>query len=179
MSATKDDIAAVFERHAERFGYSKTTLDEVATELHISKKTIYAHFDGKADIYGYIVARMADRERRRMAAEVAELPTYRAKVETLVRYILGMSRAHIVETDEAEWMQEYEIAADAFRTANGDLLRELVAKGMEAGEFPKGDPRLVERMLAAMIVEYVLMVRAEPGFDRDGELVERISRFVG
>ena len=114
-----------------------------------------------------------------MAGEIADLPTYRVKVQTLVRYILGMSRAHIVETDEAEWMQEYEIAADAFRTANGDLLRELVAQGMEAGEFPKGDPRLVERMLAAMIVEYVLMVRAEPAFDRDDEFVERISRFVG
>jgi len=37
----------------------------------------------------------------------------------------------------------------------------------------------VEKMVAAMILEYVVMVNSDPGYDRDEELVERIVRFVG
>ena len=33
--AQKDEIARVFERHLSRYGYAKTTLDEVAREMHI------------------------------------------------------------------------------------------------------------------------------------------------
>ena len=175
----KEQIAETFERHVTRFGYGKTTLDDVARELHISKKTIYVHFDGKREIYEYVVQRRADQERRRMRALVAQLPTNRERVETLMRFVISSARAHIAETTEAEWLQEYEIAADAFKKAHGDLLRELVEAGMGAGEFPNGDSGLVEKMVAAMVVEYLIMVNAQPEYDRDDELMERILRFVG
>jgi AcrR family transcriptional regulator len=179
MSVTKQQIAEVFTKHIERFGYAKTTLDDIAREMHISKKTIYVHFDGKRDIYAFIVERQADQERYRMKAGIAELPTYRAKVETLMGFVIGSARGHIDETSEAEWLQEYEIAADAFRKAHGDLLRELVSAGMAAGEFAAGDAALVEKMVAAMVLEYLLLVNADPEYDRDAELLERILRFIG
>jgi AcrR family transcriptional regulator len=149
VSVTKERIAEVFGKHVERFGYAKTTLDEVARELRISKKTIYVHFDGKQDIYAHIVAGEAAREQARMRAAVASQPTYAARLEMLMRFVLGSARAHINETSESEWLQEYEVAADAFRKAHGDLMRELVSAGMEAGEFRGGDPELVEKMVAA------------------------------
>jgi len=179
VNATQQRIAEVFERHVNSHGYAGTTLDEVARELKISKKTIYVHFDGKRDIYAYVVARQAKREKARLAATVATLPTYAARVEAAMRYVLSSARAHIAETSEDEWLSEYEIAADAFRKANGDLLCELVQGGMDADEFRAGDATLVEKMVGAMIIEYLLLVNADPAYDRDTELVERISRFVG
>ena len=80
----KEQIAETFERFVGRLGYAKTTLDEVARELHISKKTIYVHFDGKREIYAYIVERQATAEQRRLRAMVAELPTHRARAEALL-----------------------------------------------------------------------------------------------
>lgn len=175
----KDLIAETFERHVAKVGYAKATLDEVARELHISKKTIYVHFDGKREIYERIVERRADQERLRMKALVAQLPSDRQRVETLIRFVLSAARAHIEETSEAEWMQEFEVAGDAFRKAHGDLLRELVLDGMASGEFVEGDAELVEKMVAAMILEYLVIVNADPGYDRDDELMERILRFIG
>jgi len=175
----KEQIAETFERHVARFGYAKTTLDEVARELHISKKTIYVHFDGKREIYEFIVQRQANQERLRMKAFVSQLPGNRERVEALTKFIISSARAHIAETTEDEWMQEYEVAADAFKKAHGDLLRELVSDGMEAGEFAPGDPGLVEKMIAAMVVEYLVIVNGDPAYDRDEELVERILRFIG
>jgi len=177
--ATKQEIADVFEKHVSRFGYAKTSLDEVARSMHISKKTIYVHYPGKRELYGYIVEQQAALQKAQLKSSIAELPDNRAKVEALVKFVISSARTHINETTEDEWMQEYEIAADAFCEANGDLIREFVSAGMSAGEFPVGDAELVEKMVAAMILEYVVMVNSDPGYDRDEELVERIVRFVG
>ncbi len=178
MNETRQRILEAFERHVDSQGYSKTTLDEIARELKISKKTVYVHFDGKRDIYANIVARQARQMKMQLAASVALLPTYAARVESAVRSLLDVARDHIAWTGEDEWLREYEIAADAFRQANGELLRELVQGGMDAGEFRTGDASLVEKMVVAMIVEYLLLVNADPSYDRDIELLERIVGFI-
>ena len=175
----KEQIAETFERYVARLGYAKTTLDDVARELHISKKTIYVHFDGKREIYAFIVERQAAEEQRRLRSLVAALPNQRAKAAQLLRFVLRAARDHIAETTEDEWMQEYEIAADAFRKANGDVLREVVAEGIASGEFVPGDADLAEKMIAAMVLEYLVIVNATSEYDRDDELVERILRFIG
>jgi AcrR family transcriptional regulator len=179
VNQTQQRIAEAFGAQVARVGYAKANLDDVARELRISKKTIYVHFDGKRDIYAHLVEEQASAERARLKAAVADLPTCAAKVETLMRSVIGSARAHVERTTREEWLQEYEIAADAFRKANGDLMRELVQDGMAAGEFPAGDAVLVEKMLAAMIVEYLLMVNADETYDRDDELVGRMLRFIG
>jgi AcrR family transcriptional regulator len=179
MSAAQQEIAEVFRRRVEEVGYTRATLDDVARSLKMSKKTIYVHFDGKQDIYAYIVERQAAREKARLAAMLATLPTYAARVEAAVRIVIDMGRRHVQETEPEDWLAEYEVAADAFRKANGDLIRELVQAGMDAGEFPEGDARLVEQMVTAMIVEYLLAVRADPSYDRDAELLRRIRGFIG
>lgn len=177
--ATKQEIADVFEKHVTRFGYAKTSLDEIAKAMRISKKTIYAHFPSKRELYGFIVEQQAAQQKAEILASLASLPTNRAKVEALLKVVISSARAHIDETTEAEWLQEYEIAADAFRRANGELMRTFVADGIVAGEFPAGDAELVEKMVAAMLLEYVVLVNADPAYDRDAELMERILRFIG
>ncbi|MHB8050855.1 MAG: TetR/AcrR family transcriptional regulator [Coriobacteriia bacterium] len=176
--STMQQIAETFEKLVGRVGYDKATLDDVAREMHISKKTIYVHFDGKRDIYAHIVARQAAREKMRLAAAVATLPTYTARVEAVVGFVLKSARGHINETGRDEWMREYEIAADAFRQANGELLRELITAGIEAGEFSAGDPAFIERMVAAVILDYVVMVNEDPTIDHDSELLARILKFL-
>jgi AcrR family transcriptional regulator len=178
MNETQQKIAEVFERHVVANGYDKANLDDVARELRISKKTIYVHFEGKHDIYEHVVARQARQMKLELAASVALLPTYAARAEAALRAILEVGRGHIMRTDREEWLREYEIAADAFRQANGELIRELVQGGMDAGEFRRGDAGLVERMVSVMLVEYLVMVNADPGFDGDAELLERISGFI-
>lgn len=176
--STKQQIAEVFEQLVGRVGYDRATLDDVARAMRISKKTIYVHFDGKRDIYAHVVAEQAAREKMRLAAAVATLPTYGERVEAVLRSVLQSARAHIDETGRDEWMREYEVAADAFRQANGELLRELVEAGMSAGEFSEGDPVFIERMVAAMVLDYLVMVNEDPSVDHDAELLERILKFV-
>lgn len=179
MAVTKDAIADVVERHVARFGYAKTTVDDIAAELGISKKTLYVHFASKRDMYAYVVARMARLSRSQMAAAVAGAPTSREKVGRLLEMVIGMARAHIAETSETDWRGEYEVAADAFVEATGSLFEDLVAEGIARGEFAVTDARLARRMFAAMVLEYTLMVREDPAFDRDSELAAAALRYLG
>jgi len=179
VSGMQQQIAEVFRRRVEDVGYARATLDDVARAMKISKKTIYVHFDGKQAMYAYVVERQAAEERRRLSVLLSALPSFRAKLEAALRMVIDMGRRHVEETERQEWLAEYEVAADAFRKAIDDLLRELVQSGMEAGEFAKGDARLAEKMISAMVVEYLLEVREDVGYDRDDELLERILRFVG
>lgn len=178
MSTTKQQIAEVFERRVGEVGYDRTTLDDVSREMHISKKTIYVYFDGKGDIYSYVVARQAAREKMRLAASVATLPSCAARVEAVVSFVISSARAHIAETSRDEWLREYEIAADAFAQANGELLRELIAAGIEAGEFSDGDPGFLERMVRVLVLDYLTAVNEDPALDHDAELTRRILKFL-
>lgn len=176
----RERIADVFERRVETCGYAGAVLDDVAREMRISKKTIYAHFSaGKREIYAYVVERIAREQRARMHSAVKRLTTNRAKIQALLEMLLSMGRGHIAETSTAEWLAEYEIAADAFRKANGELLRRYVRKGMESGEFAAGDPEFAESMIAAMMLAYLMLVNEDPAYDRDEELIERTLGFIG
>ena len=46
------------------------------------------HFDGKRDIYAYVVARQAQQMKMQLAASVALLPTYAARLESVMRSML-------------------------------------------------------------------------------------------
>ena len=179
MAVTKDQIADVVEKHVARFGYQKATVDDIAADLGISKKTLYQHFDTKRDMYAYLVQRLARQNKLEMTAALTDLPTYRKKVRALVSMVLTMARAHILETSEADWRGEYEVAADAYREATGSLLEELVERGIGEGEFAVRNVGLARRMLGAMFIEYTLMVREDPSYDLDEELQAGIARYLG
>lgn len=178
VNIIRQRIAEVFRRRVEEVGYTGTTLDDVAKALRISKKTIYAHFSGKREIYAHVVEQEAAREKARLTAAVATAPTCVARLETVLRLVLDSGRRHVEQTGRTEWLAQYEVAADAFRKATGDLIRDLVQEGMDSGEFSRGDAGLVERMLTAMMVDYLLIVRDDRSYDRDEELLERLIRFV-
>lgn len=179
VNDTKRRIVEEFERRMAEDGYEGTTLDAVAAKLHISKKTIYVHFGGKRDIYASLVAEQARREKQRLAAAVADLPTAPERTAVILTLVLEAARQHISEVGVEEWMREYDVAADVFRAAYGELLAEAFEEGVRAGVFTDGDAVLVTRMVTALMVDYVVAVRENPTLDRDEEIVDRVMGFLG
>jgi len=179
MPATKDQIADTFMRHVERFGYGKASVEEVASELGISKRTVYQHFSSKRDLYAYVVDRIGDSEEARLRGALESEPTYRAKMLRFLTLVVGGMRAHIAETSKADWMQEFEIAYDAMARAYGAVGVELVEKGAAAGEFEFGDGQLADGLIGAMVTHYGTLVREDTTYDRDEVLVAAVMRMLG
>lgn len=80
----KDKILATVAQLINRYGLKKFTVDEVATTLRISKKTIYQYFSGKDEmIHEYFVANL-ESEKQNMDRAMREAEGFRNKLYALV-----------------------------------------------------------------------------------------------
>ena len=179
MPATKDQIADTFQRHVERFGFGKASIEDVAAELGISKRTVYQHFSSKKEIYAYVVERIAAEQRVQLESAISHVPGYAAKMERFLTLVVGGMRGHIQATSKADWMQEFEVAYDAMAGAYGAIGTELVAAGHEAGEFTFADARLANGLIGAMVTHYGVLVREDRDYDADEAVVAAIMRMLG
>lgn len=72
MSDVKEDILNSAKKHFDRFGYKKTTLDDIARDMKISKKTIYEHFEDKEDLFVSLFIRETLLARNRIFEEIPD-----------------------------------------------------------------------------------------------------------
>src|SRR5260370_35966765 len=56
-----ETILAAAERAFLASGFGAVTMDAIAREAGVSKATVYAHFTGKEELFGAIVARLSER----------------------------------------------------------------------------------------------------------------------
>src|SRR3954452_1306794 len=76
-------------RHLFAYGYSALTMDELAHELGMSKKTLYLHFPGKDAIVGNIIEEIGGNLRAELEAVLVQpklsfAQKLRAVVDTVV-----------------------------------------------------------------------------------------------
>ena len=72
MPATQDEIASKFLEMAFRYGYRRTSIEDVARALRISKKTIYDYFPSKEALLVYALELSASEQRRRVESMLTE-----------------------------------------------------------------------------------------------------------
>jgi AcrR family transcriptional regulator len=68
---TRDVILDAMERLLARYGYKKTTMDDVAREAGIGKGTIYLHFPSKEEVALSSIDRVVERVQERLRALAA------------------------------------------------------------------------------------------------------------
>ena len=51
----REQIACAARKRFEVYGFSKATMEEIAEDLHISKKTLYKNFSSKEDLVRFVV----------------------------------------------------------------------------------------------------------------------------
>lgn len=182
MPATKDEIAQLFWRHVEHYGFSKTSVEEVARELGISKTTVYQHFSGKDDILRYVIEGAAKGEAERMEREFAAIPTYWGRIEKLIREdVLQQTRDWLDRYQETEARNQFELGGRIARAAYHSLMVGWVTKGAEAGEFRpiSGDAELTARFMGAVALDATELIREDRTRDIDDAVIEAARRLFG
>ena len=117
----REKILNVVAQLINRYGLKKFTVDEVATTLRISKKTIYQYFSGKDEmIHEYFVANL-ESDKQNMDKAMQEANGFRNKLYALVHtnrcyglpiFVMGEAKQFYPEEwAEIESLRKYKLAA--------------------------------------------------------------------
>src|SRR5262249_2772619 len=82
---TRNRILDAAERLIARLGYQKTTVDDIAAEARISKRTIYLHFPSKEEVALVTIDRIAERLNERLRAIARGTGTPAARLREMLR----------------------------------------------------------------------------------------------
>jgi AcrR family transcriptional regulator len=181
MPATKDEIAERFWRHVEHYGFAKTSVEEVARELGISKTTVYQHFSSKDEILRYVIQNAAQHEADLVEKEYAGLPTYWDRFEKLVRErVVQSTRDWLDRFQETEARHQFEFGARVYGQVYDTLVQRWAAEGAEAGEFHLigGDVLLTARFIGSVLQFAIAQTRADRDRQIDDAVVEAVRKLL-
>jgi AcrR family transcriptional regulator len=85
MKEAKDRLLEIAKERFERFGFKKTTMDEIAMDARVSKKTIYENFKNKEDLFAALFMKEALAARKYVLKELAK---YTDPLEKIKEYLL-------------------------------------------------------------------------------------------
>jgi AcrR family transcriptional regulator len=178
MSIQKNEIADVFQKYFNQYGMKKTSVDEVAKELRISKKTIYQHFSTKEEAFYFVISRIADQYRASMEAKLVGKATREERLVGLVKLIFAESRPWLKKNKAFEFKYKYEIAQLAFQDSYSALIHKWVEEGMQAGEFPKKPVGMSVRFFRGILAESMGALAEDPNADIEESAVEAVIKIL-
>ena len=148
MPASRDEIALTFLGLAFRYGFRRTSVEDVARALRISKKTIYDHFSGKEAMLEYALELAALEQRRRVESLLTET-TALGRALQVTRIALTDARAGFAQHPGVE-LVDPGLQAQVNDRVYGPLVRGLLEEGVAAGEFRVADVELTIRFVQAV-----------------------------
>lgn len=187
MTKTKDPVRGRIIANAEALffsrGFSGVTMDRIAAELGISKKTLYQHFDSKHQLLYAVVSRlMAESERFIKALTEDPKLDYFQRVAGLVEHISrrtsGISRDFMQDLQKSapEMWEEINQFRQKKIYHNFGL---LVRKGARAGLIrPEIDPDLLMQMYAVLVQQMINPQALAHSAYSPGQLMKAIVELV-
>jgi AcrR family transcriptional regulator len=136
----KQRIVEVASRRFRQIGISKVTLDEIATELGMSKKTMYKFFPSKEELLEAIVHEMMNGLRTKVEEIVASNKSFAEKLPEilghLARQICTTSKQFLIDLQRfmpALWKEMDQFRRERILTN----VRQLFTQAKEEGVFRK------------------------------------------
>ncbi|WP_037151816.1 TetR family transcriptional regulator [Rhizobium freirei] len=159
--ARQDNIARILEA-AERlfrhYGYSKTTVADIARDLGMSTANIYRFFSSKVEIHQALCGRMLQQSYQ-MAFNIRNQPL--SASDRLRAYTMGQYKMTLETMLDEQKVHEMVIVAierdwhviEKHIERMQDLVAEIIGEGIAAGEFAEQDPHVAAKCFAAATVD--------------------------
>lgn len=158
-----------------------TIVSDVASELHISKKTIYKYFKGgKEDALYYFFHKIAEVYKDEVENKLDNRDNYREKVAVLIREIIKQGKPYVQQNvaDTDDYMVENQIVGQAFRDVYEDLLKNLIIGGIDSGEFEATNTRLMITFIYGMLLESMKIIHENPAVDIERDLIAAVLKLL-
>ena len=129
-----------------RYGYKKMTMDDLAEQARVGRRTIYLHFPGKEEVALATVERRMDRlvaHLEALSAAASLSPGERLRALLVGRVLFLFDAAQELSQSYDEMMTAlrpvYMPRRERYMRAEGQVLAEVLAEGVRCGEFAAVD----------------------------------------
>ncbi len=166
----KDDVSEVILNSAKtifaRYGFKKTTMDEIAQAARKGKSSIYHYFKSKEDIFKAIVEKESDVLSAAIAkainAENTSEKKIRAYVLTRMKVINNLTNLYSALKDE--YLEHYSFIENVrvkYDTEEVNTIKGILKTGVEEGDFKIEDINLTAFALVTALkgLEYPLFIK--------------------
>lgn len=174
MVVQKDDVRKKIVQEASRiftrFGYRKTTMEEIAFASRKGKSSIYYYFKSKEEIYKAVVEKEANELKEELRVEVSR---YTDPIEQLKSYILFRMHkikmlTNFYDALKSEYLSHLEFIEKIRKKFDQDeikIVKQILQNGIGSGKFNIEDPELsaVAIVTAMKGLEIPLFIRKEHG----------------
>src|SRR6266853_858969 len=152
-----ETVLAGAERAFLASGFGAVTMDAIAREAGVSKATLYAHFTGKEELFGAIVARLSERRFGGFSVEALDPVDVEASLGAIAHRFLdlilspeaiALNRIIIGEVTRFPVLAQVFWAAGPERTKA--QIEAFLRRAAETGSLAVPDPRLAAEQFAAL-----------------------------
>lgn len=182
--AVSETILAAALRRFEQFGYSKTTMAEIAADCDMSAANIYRYFENKLEI-GAQLARRCLAEECAALTEVIHTPA--SASARLREFLLGNLRYTYQRWSEQPRINELVEAIARERTDvvqehlgfKQELVIKLIDEGNATGEFSVADPKQTAEaiLVASTVFDVPLFMHLHP-YDKFESLARNVADLI-
>jgi len=124
-----------------RYGYKKTTMQDIGDKLGMTKSNLYLYFASKEDLYIKSVSYQLDKWRKEVESTISKLPSAKEKFEIACKksfeYIHNNEvLKNLVEEDPDIFVTNHD--SDRFIDVNINaqkILKNIITEGKKKGEF--------------------------------------------
>jgi len=182
----RNQVLTLAKKRFERFGFSKTTVDEIAKDSGISKRTLYQEFENKEKILEELFMFEALSVRKAILNQISKISDPAEKLETYIRLAIKylnhnpfiVSVLHDESGFFAPFLKDKPcIIEEGIQEIIFNILKEGVSKGV----FRKMDGKLIARSIF-LLFKGLTYGRRSPdrplGLNQTNEFIEFVSHGV-
>ena len=165
MKDKRELIITAAEEVFARFGYKKTTMEDIAAEAHIGKASLYYYFPSKEIIFGEVIRKDSQLFQAKLdnAVSAAHTPEIKIRVyvTTRMRHLEDLSKFY--PTFTREYLDHFvfvEQIRDEFNNYEKRTLAQLLQEGVDKGMFAIENVEYTAHMLTIAIkgLEYPMFI---------------------
>lgn len=151
-SEKRAQILSLAKKRFERFGFTKTTVDEIAKDAGISKRTLYQEFENKEKILEELLMFEALSVRKAILNQIGKISNPAEKLQTYIRlsnkYLEQNPFIVNVLNDESGFYAPFlKEKPHIIETGIEEIFTSILKEGIEKGIFRKMDEKVVGHCL--------------------------------
>ena len=178
----KNSIIAVARQIFSRFGFKKTTMDEIAIASRKGKSSIYYYFESKEDIFQAVVEKEASMLKRELQEAIKPIsdPREKLKVYVLVRMNTLKKLANYYDAIRSEYLSHLDFVENIRKKYDDEeisMVEAILKEGAEKMELNIENTRLAAIAIVTAMkgLEIPMFWQNNADFDMEKRLDDLIN----